>query len=174
MDEKHIKIEWLFPDDGLPRLVGIPDNEEVCIDSDFFKALEAKTNNRILKAYIYEPSPKYLVLYLCHMIGNHSYPKATLALSLHSQFDPKVFESVGILRLFGLHRENEIIYEAIRITWSGYWIECDNTLFFEEYGVNQDQELISILELLMNILSTAQMHYDSDVFSIDQTQISAN
>lgn len=170
---KYVKIEWVFPDDLLPRIVGIPDDEDVCIDGDFLRSLEAETNNKILKAYLYQPLPKYLILYLCHLVGDR-YPKAILALTLQSEFFPKDFESVAILKFLGYYSENEIIYESIRTAWQGYWKEREGTLYFEEFAVNHEQELISVLELLMNILSTVQMHYDSEIFSIDQTQISAN
>jgi|GEM_PF-4337020 hypothetical protein len=174
MKEKYVKIEWMFQDDSVPRLVGIPDDERVSIDKDFLKSIEAKTNNKILKAYPYDPKPQILIVAVGYLVGSRSYPAPSLIVALRPIFDPVEFETLGILKSLGCHNKNEIIYEAVRTSWVGYWKESDNTLFFEEYGVNPEQELISVLELLMNILSTAQMHLDSEPFAFDQTQMSAN
>ena len=174
MCKKYIKIEWVFPDDAVPRLVGLPDNEEVSIDKEFITSLEAKTNNRIQKAYIYVPTPMFLVLAIGYIIGNNSYPAPSLILALRPTFNPEEFASLGILKSFGIHSVNEVIYETVRTAWIGFWRESQNTLYFEEFGVDHEQDLISVLELLMNILSTAQLNLDSETFTIDQTQISAN
>ena len=135
----------------------VPEGETLVIDDEFIKALEYKSNNKIRRAYFYETEPQYLILSLTNQLYAGTC-RPTLILELTPAILPKDFRSNVILKCFGLHRESEIIYDIIRTTCQGYWSERGRMLFFEEYAENAEEEPISILELIMNIMSTFFFH----------------
>lgn len=149
---KYIKFDWKFRPDAIPRMVAVDEN--TIIDNEFIRSFDCDSDNKIVKAYTYDPAPQYLILSLTNLL-NQGNAVPTLIVSLCPTLAPKEDGSSAILKIFGLCRENEFVYDVIRATWQGYWQEQDNSLFFSEYAVNkQEGEIISVLELLLNIFST--------------------
>ena len=156
---KYIKIEWQKKKNAIPKYMIV--DESTVIDEQFVQELEYNSDNKVLAAYFYEPEPKYLILNLTNQLRNGNC-RPTLILELTPTQLPKDLSATAVLKNFGLHKENEIVFDIIRSVWQGYWSEQGNMLFYEEYAENAEEEPISILELIMSIMSTLYLHtYES-------------
>jgi hypothetical protein len=166
---KYIKFEWAFKPDAIPRMFLV--EEDTILDNEFISSFEYNSENKILKAYYYEPVPQYLILSITNLLKNGT-SISTLILTLTTTLTEKDNCSSAILKIFGLCRENEFVYDVIRSTCLFYCKEHENSLFFFEDAKNEEGEPISILKLLFNIISAYHVNvYDSETDKFDHLKI---
>ena len=159
MTPKYVKVHWKHVEDSTPRLITV--DEGTVIDDDFIQSLESGTKNKVVRVHYYEPPPRHLVIGLTNLIiKGISHP--SLFLELTTSLVDQEPRSVLILTCLGFYDFNELVYDIVRSSWEGYWIEQVSkdekvyTLFFTEDQQDIDQPFI--LDLIFNIMTTHFVH----------------
>jgi len=154
--KKYLRIEWEKEAGEFPRVMQLDQTIDM---AELVEIIEAKAKNHVISISEYEPTEKYLLLYVGMHIGKGEF-KNTLFLHLSSSCTEKYGESLALLKNFGKFKECDLIYDAIRCTLYEFIVreEKQHTMYFQEFITNYKGEYLSILQVIIGIFQSFSYH----------------
>ncbi|MCX6244686.1 MAG: hypothetical protein NTU98_08275 [Bacteroidetes bacterium] len=126
---------------------------------ELVEIIQAKAKNRVISITEFEPTEKYLLLYVGMDIIRGGF-KNTLFLHLSNTCTEKYGSSLALVKNFGKFRENDLIYDAIRCTLNEFIVreEGQHTMYFQEFITDSNGEYLSILKVIIGIFQSFSYH----------------